>query len=62
MNYEEVLKDLNELKKIGVNVPVKASSIALIECAKPENAHMSVEEMADMCIMLALDGSLKVDL
>lgn len=49
----ELVRELTEMKRLGMNVPDKAFSMATTEEAVAEHAAMSVSDAADLIIQLA---------
>ncbi len=49
----ELVRELTEMKRLGMNVPDKAFSMATNEEAVAEHAAMSVSDAADLIIQLA---------
>ena len=49
----ELVRELSEMKRLGMNVPDKAFSMATNEEAVAEHAAMSVSDAADLIVQLA---------
>ena len=49
---EEVKKEMDEMKKIGMRVPKKAYTIAERDADELRQGGMRISEIADLCIQL----------
>lgn len=49
----ELVRELSEMKRLGINVPDKAIELATSEESVAEHANMSVSDAADLIIQLA---------